>query len=85
MIDAYCVWLAGLLFLGADMESLTKMITGLKSASEQELEVLPIRHVTVLSSLGYLCTPGSMAEILHSRISMVRFILSRLATLIDWD
>nr|XP_024360975.1 uncharacterized protein LOC112275138 isoform X1 [Physcomitrium patens] len=62
---------SGLLFLGADMESLTKMITGLKSASEQELEVLPIRHVTVLSSLGYLCTPGSMAETLHSRISMV--------------
>ena len=57
------------------------LVSSLKNASEQELEVLPIRLVSVLSSMGYLCTPESMAEILQSRMSMVIFLLVYLATL----
>lgn len=81
MIETHHVWVAGLLFLNGDTESLMKLISGLKSASEQEPEVVPIRHVAVLSSMGYLCTPWCIAETLRNRMSMVIFILELLAAL----
>jgi hypothetical protein len=81
MIEFCSFWVAGLLFLNGDTKSLMTLVSGLKNASEQELEVVPIRHVAVLSSLGYLCTPQSMAEILQSRMSMVIFLNVHLAAL----
>lgn len=81
MVKAYYVWVAGLLFLNGDTESLMTLISGLKNASEQEPEVVPIRHIAVLSSMGYLCNPWCMAETVQSRMSMVIFILEHLAAL----
>lgn len=57
------------------------LISGLKSASVQELEPVPIRHIAMLSSLGYLCTSSWIAEAIQSRMAMVLFILQHLATL----
>lgn len=75
--------MTGLLFLNGDTVSLMTFVSGLKNASEQEVDAVPIRHVAVLSSMGYLCTPQSLAEILQSRMSMVIFPLVHLAALAD--
>lgn len=65
---------AGLLFLNGDLEAASTIITSLMSSSgqeTQEAEVSPIRHATVLTSLGFLRTPRDLAGMLQSRIAVV--------------
>lgn len=65
---------AGLLFLNGDLEAASTIITSLMSSSgqeTQEAEVPPIRHATVLTSLGFLRTPRDLAGMLQSRIAVV--------------